>query len=96
MGKIVALIIIIALVVTAMPAFAARGTAAQREKTLFQIARDSIEAADDAREKKPWKDPTVFEDVQKELSALGEKSIEAKALSLRGNEGEIARRRSIR
>lgn len=95
MGKTLALIIITTLILTALPIFTAT-TAEAGEKTLFQIAYDTMEAADAAREKKPWGDVTVFEDAQKELSALGEKSINAQAQSLRGQEGAVAKRRSVK
>lgn len=93
MGKLlVALIIAIALVAAVIPAFAVK--AAFAEKTLFQAVSDSIEEEYEAREKKPWKEITVFEDIKEDLSTLDEKAGIAKALSLRGNPREVARRRT--
>ena len=100
MNKMTALIIVISLVLMSLPAFAVRASATQ-EKTLFQIAYDSMEAAYQAREKTGWKDPVdilhpMFEQVKDKLNALDEKSATAKNLSLRSNKEEVLRRRLIK
>jgi hypothetical protein len=94
MVKLIAIIITISLLITAVPAFAQQGGG--REKSLFQIAKDSMDEAYRIREKKPWGDIEIFEDVQNELSDLDNRSAAAKNFSLRGNEEELARRRAIR
>jgi len=100
MKKVVALILTIALVLTASSAFAAKGKVRQagssHEKTLFQIAADTMTEAYNAREKHPWKDITVFEDSSENIATLDNMSANAKVQSLRGNRGELARRRNVR
>ncbi|MCQ9206605.1 MAG: hypothetical protein NG740_01810 [Omnitrophica bacterium] len=94
MKKIGVLIIILSFFAAAFPAFAQSGST--HEPTLFQIVYDSIVKADQEREKKPWGDITLFEEVQSNLQDLDAASRNAKALSLRKNKSKLAKRKYVK
>lgn len=96
MGKLVALILVCAVVVTAIPSMAATKAGGTHEKTLFQRISDSVDDAYNAREKKPWKTVTIFEEIRANIDSLDDTIDKVKELSLRENREELARRRNIR
>ena len=81
MKKTIAIIIMISVVLTALPALAVQKTP---EKTLFQIAGDSIAETGKPKGPKPTHEMDFFRSMKKHLMSLDGASTRAKQLSLRG------------
>ena len=88
--KLAAYIIIVALAIGGI-SFGAQAA----EKTLFQIAGDSITSSDVSIGSKS-KDVKIFNEISQNLKSLDQASKNAKALSLRNNPDELTRRKCVK
>jgi len=88
MKRMAGVIVLLAIIMTFIPAFRVQ---AESEKTLFQIAHDSISETGKGTSQ-PQK-VEVFNNMKDGLNTLDEASQKAKSMSLRGNDKELAKRR---
>ena len=88
MKRAVMFVIILAFFLSAVPAFAA-------EKTLFQIAGDSIDEAA-AKTKPITMKPEKVDTFQNMSNYIAQGAANAKPLTLRGNDQELARRKGMK
>ena len=89
--RVVILVLVAIFMASGMPAFSDAGTDSTSEKSVFQKVSDDIS---EIGEKTPGqKETPLAERFQDSYDYIVESSPKAKALSLRGNEREIKRRR---
>ena len=96
MKKMICLIMVAAIMLMAAPVFAGGGpTAASKggEKTLFQIASDSIQKEGKTSRRTEPQKVTLFETAKKNIESLNDAAAKAQPLSLRGNSKEQKRRK---